>query len=146
MGFGVRDLAEQIEAKPAEIRALLDNQLDPARLTELRDKMCCGQDCQSEFVLLEQGFQLQIMLSRADRLRSRLDDCCEKHFYLRNQPEFFANQAPSKRRICSICMRMPCSISMHILLVNFLITDIFDSTRPFASISVTRRSWLFAVA
>ncbi|MES2355527.1 MAG: AAA family ATPase [Pseudomonadota bacterium] len=39
MGFGVRDLAEQIEAKPAEIRALFDNQLDPARTTELREKM-----------------------------------------------------------------------------------------------------------
>jgi hypothetical protein len=39
LGFGVRDLAEQIDAKPTEIRALFDNQLDPTRATELRDRM-----------------------------------------------------------------------------------------------------------
>jgi hypothetical protein len=39
LGFGVRDLAEQIDAKATEIRALFDNQLDPTRATELRERM-----------------------------------------------------------------------------------------------------------
>ncbi|EPG5978558.1 hypothetical protein L4Q51_006706, partial [Pseudomonas aeruginosa] len=32
-------LAEQFDAKPAEVRALFSNTLDPARATELREKM-----------------------------------------------------------------------------------------------------------
>ncbi len=37
--IGLRDLADQFDAKPAEIRALFDNQLDPTRATDLRDRM-----------------------------------------------------------------------------------------------------------
>lgn len=32
-------LVEQFDAKPAEIRALFSNQLDPARTAELRDRI-----------------------------------------------------------------------------------------------------------
>jgi type II secretory pathway predicted ATPase ExeA len=38
-GYGLRELAQNFEAKPAEIKALFVNQLDPARSAELRDRM-----------------------------------------------------------------------------------------------------------
>jgi type II secretory pathway predicted ATPase ExeA len=38
-GYRLKDLVEQFEAKPAEIKALFSNTLDPARAAELRDKM-----------------------------------------------------------------------------------------------------------
>lgn len=38
-GYSVKDLVEQFDAKPAEIRALFTNSLDPVRTATLRDKM-----------------------------------------------------------------------------------------------------------
>ena len=38
-GYDVRSLAEQFDAKPAEIRRLLRGDLDPARSRELLDEM-----------------------------------------------------------------------------------------------------------
>jgi len=38
-GYGLRELVQNFEAKPAEIRALFVNQLDPVRSDELRDRM-----------------------------------------------------------------------------------------------------------
>lgn len=38
-GYRMKDLVEQFEIKPAEIRALFGNTLDPDRAAELRDKM-----------------------------------------------------------------------------------------------------------
>ncbi|HEY0941346.1 MAG TPA: AAA family ATPase [Steroidobacter sp.] len=38
-GYRLKDLVEQFDAKPAEIKALFNNALDPARATELREKM-----------------------------------------------------------------------------------------------------------
>lgn len=38
-GYRVRDLVEQLDAKPAEIKALFSNSLDPVRAATLRDKM-----------------------------------------------------------------------------------------------------------
>lgn len=38
-GYRLRDLVEQFDAKPTEIKALFSNQLDPGRATELRDRM-----------------------------------------------------------------------------------------------------------
>ena len=38
-GYRIKDLVEQFDAKPAEIKALFNNTLDPIRTTELRDKM-----------------------------------------------------------------------------------------------------------
>ncbi|ECP6959254.1 AAA family ATPase [Salmonella enterica] len=38
-GYRLKDMVEQFDAKPAEIRALFNNQLDPARTAELRDRM-----------------------------------------------------------------------------------------------------------
>jgi hypothetical protein len=38
-GYDVRSLAEQFNAKPAEIKALLSGQLDPVRRKELADQM-----------------------------------------------------------------------------------------------------------
>jgi len=38
-GYRMKDLVEQLDAKPAEIRALFNNTLDLARVTELRDKL-----------------------------------------------------------------------------------------------------------
>ncbi|END3207079.1 phosphoribulokinase [Salmonella enterica] len=38
-GYRLKDMVEQFDAKPAEIRALFNNQLDPARTVELRDRM-----------------------------------------------------------------------------------------------------------
>lgn len=35
-GYHIKDLVEQFDAKPAEIKALFSNQLDPTRVTELR--------------------------------------------------------------------------------------------------------------
>ncbi|HCA9735289.1 TPA: phosphoribulokinase [Klebsiella variicola subsp. variicola] len=35
----MKDMVEQFDAKPSEIRALFSNQLDPARTAELRDRM-----------------------------------------------------------------------------------------------------------
>ncbi|WP_426177230.1 phosphoribulokinase [Massilia sp. TWR1-2-2] len=32
-------MAEQFDAKPAEIRALFNNKLEPARIAELRDRI-----------------------------------------------------------------------------------------------------------
>ncbi|WP_246024961.1 AAA family ATPase [Paraburkholderia dinghuensis] len=44
LGFGVRDLAEQIDAKPTEIRALFDNQLDPTCATGCWPPACPSED------------------------------------------------------------------------------------------------------
>ena len=38
-GYGLRELAQNFEAKPTEIKALFVNQLDPVRSAELRDRM-----------------------------------------------------------------------------------------------------------
>jgi type II secretory pathway predicted ATPase ExeA len=38
-GYRVKDLVEHFDAKPAEIKALFSNQLDPTRTAELRDRM-----------------------------------------------------------------------------------------------------------
>jgi hypothetical protein len=38
-GYRLKDMVEQFDAKPAEIRALFNNQLDPDRTAELRDRM-----------------------------------------------------------------------------------------------------------
>ncbi len=38
-GYRLKDLVEQFDAKPAEIKALFSNTLEQARTTELRDKM-----------------------------------------------------------------------------------------------------------
>jgi type II secretory pathway predicted ATPase ExeA len=38
-GYRVKDLVEQFDAKPAEIKALFNSTLDAARATQLRDKM-----------------------------------------------------------------------------------------------------------
>ncbi|MGU2293260.1 hypothetical protein BANRA_06237 [Pseudomonas aeruginosa] len=38
-GYNAKSLAEQFDAKPAEVRALFSNTLDPARAAELREKM-----------------------------------------------------------------------------------------------------------
>ncbi|MDQ1814089.1 hypothetical protein RBA41_12305 [Massilia sp. CCM 9210] len=38
-GYGLKDMVEQFDAKPAEIRALFNNKLEPARTAELRDRM-----------------------------------------------------------------------------------------------------------
>ncbi len=38
-GYRIKDLVDQFDAKPAEIKALFNNTLDPMRATELRDKM-----------------------------------------------------------------------------------------------------------
>ncbi|MCB2248798.1 phosphoribulokinase [Salmonella enterica subsp. diarizonae] len=35
----MKDMMVQFDVKPAEIRALFNNQLDPARTAELRDRM-----------------------------------------------------------------------------------------------------------
>jgi hypothetical protein len=37
--YRVHDLVAQFDVKPAEIRALFNNQLDPIRSAELRDRM-----------------------------------------------------------------------------------------------------------
>jgi len=38
-GYRIKDLVEQFDTKPAEIKALFSNSLDPMRAAELRDKM-----------------------------------------------------------------------------------------------------------
>jgi hypothetical protein len=38
-GYRLKDMVEQFDAKPAEIRALFNNQLEPARAGELRDRI-----------------------------------------------------------------------------------------------------------
>lgn len=38
-GYRTKDLVEQFDARPAEIKALFSNALDTARSAELRDKM-----------------------------------------------------------------------------------------------------------
>ncbi len=38
-GYRIKDMLEQFDAKPTEIKALFSNALDPARTTELRDRM-----------------------------------------------------------------------------------------------------------
>jgi hypothetical protein len=38
-GYRLKDMVEQFDAKPAEIRALFNNQSDPARTAGLRDRM-----------------------------------------------------------------------------------------------------------
>nr|WP_080438612.1 MULTISPECIES: recombinase family protein [Pseudomonas syringae group genomosp. 2] len=38
-GYRIKDLVEQFDARPTEIKALFSNALDPARTTELRDRM-----------------------------------------------------------------------------------------------------------
>ncbi|MBE9004675.1 phosphoribulokinase [Fortiea sp. LEGE XX443] len=38
-GYNVRDLAEQFNAKPAEIKLLFRGQLDPVRARELQEQM-----------------------------------------------------------------------------------------------------------
>ncbi len=38
-GYRLKDMVEQFDAKPSEIRALFSNQLDPTRTAELRDRM-----------------------------------------------------------------------------------------------------------
>ncbi len=38
-GYRIKDLVEQFDARPTEIKALFSNALDPAHAAELRDKM-----------------------------------------------------------------------------------------------------------
>lgn len=38
-GYGLRELVQNFDAKPAEIKALFANQLDPVRASELLDRM-----------------------------------------------------------------------------------------------------------
>lgn len=38
-GYRLKDMVEQFDAKPAEIKALFNNQLDPGRTAELCDRM-----------------------------------------------------------------------------------------------------------
>lgn len=38
-GYRIKDLVEQFDAKPAEIKALFSNLLEPERAATLRDKM-----------------------------------------------------------------------------------------------------------
>ena len=38
-GYRIKDLVEQFDAKPAEIKAMFNNSLEPARVAELREKM-----------------------------------------------------------------------------------------------------------
>lgn len=38
-GYGLRELMQNFDAKPSEIKALFANQLDPIRASELRDRM-----------------------------------------------------------------------------------------------------------
>ena len=38
-GYRLRDLVEQFEAKPAEIKAWFGQQLEPVRAAELRDRL-----------------------------------------------------------------------------------------------------------
>lgn len=38
-GYRIKDLVEQFDARPTEIKALFSNQLDPTRTAELRDRM-----------------------------------------------------------------------------------------------------------
>jgi hypothetical protein len=38
-GYRVKDLVEQFDARPAELKALFNNQLDPTRTAELQDRM-----------------------------------------------------------------------------------------------------------
>jgi hypothetical protein len=38
-GYGVKELVQNFDAKPAEIKALFASQLDPIRSGELRDRM-----------------------------------------------------------------------------------------------------------
>lgn len=38
-GYRLKDLVEQFDAKPAEVKALFSNTLDPARTAELREQM-----------------------------------------------------------------------------------------------------------
>src|SRR6266446_1862987 len=38
-GYHLTDLVQQFDAKPTEIKALYNNQLDPARTAALRDRM-----------------------------------------------------------------------------------------------------------
>lgn len=38
-GYGLKDLVQNFDAKPAEIKALFANQLDPIRANDLRDRM-----------------------------------------------------------------------------------------------------------
>jgi type II secretory pathway predicted ATPase ExeA len=38
-GYGVKELVQNFDAKPAEVKALFANQLDPTRASELRDRM-----------------------------------------------------------------------------------------------------------
>jgi hypothetical protein len=37
-GYRIKDLVEQFDARPSEIKALFNHMLDPARAAELRDK------------------------------------------------------------------------------------------------------------
>jgi hypothetical protein len=37
--YRIKDLVEQFDARPTEIKALFSNQLDPTRTAELRDRM-----------------------------------------------------------------------------------------------------------
>lgn len=38
-GYGLKELVQNFDAKPAEIKALFANQLDPMRASKLRDRM-----------------------------------------------------------------------------------------------------------
>ena len=39
LDYGLRELVQNFDAKPAKIKALFANQLDPIRASELRDRM-----------------------------------------------------------------------------------------------------------
>ena len=42
-GYRLKDMVEQFDAKPAEIRAVFRNQLDPAFTAELRDRILAAE-------------------------------------------------------------------------------------------------------
>ena len=41
-GHRLKNIVEQFDAKPAEVRALFNNLLDPSRTAKLRDRMQAG--------------------------------------------------------------------------------------------------------
>ncbi len=60
-GYRLKDLVEQFDAKPTEIKALFSNTLDPARAVEWH---CCKVSDEAAFCLIQRPYISKTLLTR----------------------------------------------------------------------------------
>ena len=70
-GYGLKELVQNFDAKPAEIKALFANQLDPDEGRRVCETACAWPDCRFE----SSSVSCKECGPGPDELQSRADDC-----------------------------------------------------------------------